>query len=945
MKEWKDILLELAKKLTPLLAFVVILVIVIALLGNKIPDTFSTLVYILSIGGLVGYAVQQIMQLRGKYQHDEDQEPHQEQAIPPKPAEPTPAPYQPVTAPVSAPDVFTAREAYLRAIFKECSSVRLAGLDPNASDPNRSGISLEKLYVSLDTTTQKEKPEGKNKKEKEFSIRADKESEPLSAIEAWLASDQQRMVLLGLPGTGKSTFVRYLALTMAKAELSRAAELPKGWQGRPLLPFMLSLGRFAESLPTGCRKGHAALVENYLVDTLKSEDSTHNFAPLALHVLEAEGALVMFDGLDEVAELTKRPLVVQAVEDFVLKYGKNTNNHFLVTCRTYSYRNDADWKLAGWPSHELALLNREKIAYFVNAWYAELTQIEPARKAEFARKCDGLLQHLQPEDRRRLLDIAAFPIILTIMAIVHTHYGDLPDTRAQVYESCVKLLLIHWQDKRPVQGVETQRSILESLDVPESVLLQALWEVAYFAHEGRQAGDGQAALVTEDLLDGKLKIYLKESAKVEIFLKYCESTNGLLMQQGTLAAPGRPSRKVYAFPHLTFEEYLAARYLANEDPDELAYPLAGASDRWREAIKLLGEHLCFGSPQRGTMETWLDALSNPPATATGEEKARMVWLAGEMLALFRRAFPNKTAHVDGRILAQLIEQAVTPLPDARIRANCADLADELGYQPDDLHSFVSLEQNGKKFSLARYPVTNAQYARFLKPENFENKDLWTGFPQYAEQEKNYEKSGNSGDEGWQWLEQQEKENGVVFPLYWREARFGGLRANAPVVGISWWEANAYCRWLLANWENLEEGRQGLAKPAEIRLPTEAEWVFAAGGEHSASRTGKERFAFGELENPKEDLLRYANTSESGIGRTTSVWMYPQGMSPAGLMDMSGNVYEWQANYYDQAHNATAWRGGCWNFNQGSALVSDRFRSSRSYRSFNLGFRVVLAPHR
>ncbi len=933
MKEWKDILLELAKKLTAMFAFVVILVIVIALLGNNIPDTFSTLVYILSIGGLLVYAALQYLQLRGKYQRDEAPKLPVEQAAPPKPVEPAPQQPQPAAPPPAAPDVFTAREAYLRAIFKECSSVRLAGLDPNASDPNRSGISLEKLYVSLDTTTPKEKPDRKNKKEQEISIRPDKESEPLSALEAWLASDQRRMVLLGLPGTGKSTFVRYLALTMAKAELFRTAELPKGWQGRPLLPFMLSLGRFAESLPAGCRKGHAALVENYLVETLKSEESTQSFAPLALRILNTEGALMMFDGLDEVAELAKRPLVVQAVEDFVLKYGRNTNNHFLVTCRTYSYRNDADWKLAGWPSHELALLNREKIEYFVNAWYAELTQIEPARKAEFARKRDGLLQHLQPDDRRRLLDIAAFPIILTIMAIVHTHYGDLPDTRAQVYESCVKLLLIHWQDKRPVQGVETQRSILEALDVPESVLLQALWEVAYFAHEGRQAGDGQAALVTEDLLDGKLKIYLKESAKVETFLKYCESTNGLLMQQGTLAAPGRPSRKVYAFPHLTFEEYLAARYLANEEPDEKAYLLAGVSDRWRESIKLLGEHLCFGSPQRGTMETWLDALSSPPATASAEEKARMAWLAGEMLALFRRAFPNKTAHADGHILVQLREQAVAALPDARIRANCADLADELGYQPDDLHKFIPIEQNGILFYLARYPVTNVQYKRFIEAEDFHAEKYWTGFPKYAEPEKKSTKIGDWGDEGYQWLKQKLDERNKVIPGSWSDARFGEMRPNAPVVGVCWWEANAYCKWLLANWDKLDEGKQGLPRPKEIRLPTESEWELAAGG------PAGNRFAFGELKKTDE-ITRHANTSESGIRRTTPVWMYPSGESPTRVIDMSGNVWEWQANYSSTSRQYLGLRGGSWYDDVDYARVSFRNGLHPNLRSGDFGFRVL-----
>jgi hypothetical protein len=71
MKEWKDILVELTRKLTALFAFVVMLVIVIALLGRNIPEAFSALIYILSIGGLLVYALLQFFQIRGKYQQDD----------------------------------------------------------------------------------------------------------------------------------------------------------------------------------------------------------------------------------------------------------------------------------------------------------------------------------------------------------------------------------------------------------------------------------------------------------------------------------------------------------------------------------------------------------------------------------------------------------------------------------------------------------------------------------------------------------------------------------------------------------------------------------------------------------------------------------------------------------------------------------------------------------
>jgi formylglycine-generating enzyme required for sulfatase activity len=285
-------------------------------------------------------------------------------------------------------------------------------------------------------------------------------------------------------------------------------------------------------------------------------------------------------------------------------------------------------------------------------------------------------------------------------------------------------------------------------------------------------------------------------------------------------------------------------------------------------------------------------------------------------------------------------------------AAVADLIDTLGYSPPDLYTFIPLVERDAipsygverdsipPYAIARYPVTNAQYARFLMPENFANKDLWVGFPKYAEPEKKYEKIGDWGEDGWDWLksEKDRLENGVLYPTLWRDARFGIGRPNAPVVRVTWYEANAYCKWLLANWDELEEGQQGLAKPAEIRLPTEKEWVLAAGGE------ANDRFAFGELQNAEEEITCHANTAESRIQRTTPVWMYPNGASPLEVMDMSGNVFEWQANYYDKDHNSTAWRGGCWSNVPDVARVSSRLRFNPSSRNYLLGFRVVLAPH-
>ena len=121
------------------------------------------------------------------------------------------------------------------------------------------------------------------------------------------------------------------------------------------------------------------------------------------------------------------------------------------------------------------------------------------------------------------------------------------------------------------------------------------------------------------------------------------------------------------------------------------------------------------------------------------------------------------------------------------------------------------------------------------------------------------------------------------------------------------------------------------------MPTENEWSFAAGGEEN------ERFAWGVLKK-EEEITRYANTGESGINRTTPVWMCSAGASsPYNLMDMSGNLWEWQANYRRKDEEWLALCGGSWDIDHRGARVSARYNLSPNNQWSNYGFRVLLLP--
>jgi iron(II)-dependent oxidoreductase len=164
------------------------------------------------------------------------------------------------------------------------------------------------------------------------------------------------------------------------------------------------------------------------------------------------------------------------------------------------------------------------------------------------------------------------------------------------------------------------------------------------------------------------------------------------------------------------------------------------------------------------------------------------------------------------------------------------------------------------FRLARAPVTNGEYARFVGEGGYVRREFW-------------------GEEGWAWRERE----GWAHPLHWRRAgagwrerrmfEEGDLRPDHPVTGVSWYEAEAYARF---------SGR---------RLPTEAEWEKAASWDEPAG--ARRRFAWGD-EAPSESLCNFGLR----FWGTTPVGGFPRGASPYGCHDMTGNVWEWTSTPFE-----------------------------------------------
>ena len=184
------------------------------------------------------------------------------------------------------------------------------------------------------------------------------------------------------------------------------------------------------------------------------------------------------------------------------------------------------------------------------------------------------------------------------------------------------------------------------------------------------------------------------------------------------------------------------------------------------------------------------------------------------------------------------------------------------------------------------------------------------------------------------------------PALWE--RPGLNHPQQPVVGVAWYEAAAYCAWLQDELEQREDDpdiRNRLAAGWCVRLPSEAEWEWAAGG------PAHTRFAWGAT----FDASR-TNTLEGGAQAPTPVGAYPAGVSAHGAVDMSGNVWEWTSTLFRPypyraddgredplSQDKRVLRGGSWFNNQRGARVSDRKYDRPVYRPNNFGLRVVVGP--
>lgn len=799
-------------------------------------------------------------------------------------------------------------------------------------------VMLARVYVDLDTTS--------------YDEVVNDEATPLSVLNA--VARNERLVLLGDAGSGKSTFITYLALYLAahitKPDAQWLTRLPGLNLDRELIPIRIVLQDFATWRPHTGKRPNSGDFRGFIRNSLDGEGLSHEWPPLE-HALKEGRAIVLFDGLDEISDATARIRTRTAIADFMEQYPKT---RCVVTCRVLAYE-DESLHFENIPSFRIAPLDDPKIESFISAWFREMEQLG-MRNDEAQERAARLRLDLKRAD---LKPLSSNPLLLTAMMIVSTRKERLLDTRPLVYRETVNLLLWQWdarkgklstdgEQRNPVLNKLIHKAGWTAIDL-ERILAQ----LAFEAQERTKQRDEQLVADIPELTlikrlgDRRGSRHLDWANEVVNQLK---QRTGLLVER----APG-----VLSFPHRTFQEYMAGRYLSTSvNFAKNSCRLLKDSSYWLEAVLLgIGDAVHVV----GELDSPLFLLNRlcPDLPGRDEQAWRNVWFAGEALAeigvtnaladeygalIVGRVKQNLVALLEGgRLNSYERAKAATALGrigDPRFRADFWFLptdqmlgfveiseepftmgsdksGDPAAYDPETPRHTVELE----RFYISKWPVTVAQFKAFVE----------------------------------------DNDNGGFVPAD-PECLRGVL--NHPVTRIKWDEALAYCQWLTKKLRTSDDTPEPLlnclrsSQPWRVTLPSEAEWEKAARG------PGASVFPWGNEAAPDK-----ANYAATGIQRLSAVGCFPAGRSAWGIEDLCGNVWEWTRSLWGKDQESPHFvypyvadyagnnrenlqaspdvlrvvRGGAFCLEPRHIRSSFRFWLGRFRKGRDVGFRVVLSP--
>src|SRR5919199_5387130 len=362
-----------------------------------------------------------------------------------------------------------------------------------------------------------------------------------------MVTDGCKVMCLGAPGSGKTTYLYYVALQCNKGELQANR-----------VPIFLRLIDFTDTIKN---QPELSLL-NYIENLFHTEGVEQ---PQAIKTIINQGrALILLDGLDEVPKDFSK-LVLPRIREFC-KYRKDS---IIITCRT----NALDYNFSDLKFTQVIVADFEQpqIEIFANKWFVAEgkndKQAGEARAKEFIEKL-GLPEH------KRIRDLAVTPILLNLTCLIFkNNLGEFPKNRSELYQRGINILLEEWDAERGIERDE----VYGKLDLEG--------RKALLTHVAKVSFEENRYFFKQEEIEEYIADYLRTlpnaqtdslQRDIRAVLKSIEVQHGLLIER----AP-----EIYSFSHLTFQEYFTAKWFCDR-ADWYGLSKHVREKRWREVFIL-----------------------------------------------------------------------------------------------------------------------------------------------------------------------------------------------------------------------------------------------------------------------------------------------------------------------------------------------------------------------
>ena len=334
-----------------------------------------------------------------------------------------------------------------------------------------------------------------------------------------VANNEQYLMVIGVPGVGKSTFLRKVGLEALKRE--------DGNFEHQCIPVFLELRRFTED-PIDIE---AWITEEFKVCGHPYPEQWVNSK------LKSGELLILFDGLDEMPKPNVNN-VINKIRDFVHQYSQN---RFIASCRGGAYKGG----LPDFAVVEMADFDDSQIEMYINNWFASASN----RKLKIAQRC---WQALNNPEHQATKALAQNPLSLALLCQVYEDSQDFPASQAILYEKILNIFLKKWTAEKHV-----------SRDLPVSPYLAIPTVKDLLSEIAAENFKTDCLVFSENELIDQIQEFYRQRTDISSGFDASEILDALLVDPGLFV---ERANGIYTFFHLTFQEYLTANHIVGDTP-------------------------------------------------------------------------------------------------------------------------------------------------------------------------------------------------------------------------------------------------------------------------------------------------------------------------------------------------------------------------------------------